>query len=229
MSICDKYFSWGWSNNRIVEPLGDPSIRNKKNMKFIDNKNILFVSGNFNIYKITNTIHDKNILEKKTIQIVDFFNILSSTNIEKVFIKNHPKEYRRELNFKKNLGNEKLNIKYVKEKNLDRVMNNFSILVFPYQLPTPFLKYLSLNKPCLALIDLEYVSNEALNDVKNLIEVGIFYSSGKELGQFINDNINDIETWWNNEKLQKARKKFCDKYIKKNITLDKIIKSLRSI
>ena len=43
-----------------------------------------------------------------------------------------------------------------------------------------------------------------------LEKVGIIYVNPKKFARFINKNFENIEDWWNEEKVQTAKKKFCD-------------------
>ena len=75
---------------------------------------------------------------------------------------------------------------------------------------------LVLNFPTVAYWDgtLDYLKEEVIEDYQVLIDSKIIFSDPIEAAEHINQIWEDIDSWWQSEKVQSARKHFCNKYAK---------------
>ena len=48
--------------------------------------------------------------------------------------------------------------------------------------------------------------------MKRFYENKIAFTSIREAVLFVNENFNNLESWWNNKKVQKIREDFCEIY-----------------
>ena len=48
--------------------------------------------------------------------------------------------------------------------------------------------------------------------MKRFYENKIAFTSIREAVLFVNENFNNLESWWNNKKVQKIREDFCETY-----------------
>lgn len=89
-----------------------------------------------------------------------------------------------------------------------------SRMVVHNYLGTSWLETLALNVPTICFFDPNTYEfrEEAKPYIENLENVGILHRSGKEAARFINDNWEGIESWWHDQKVQKARSSFCTHY-----------------
>ena len=77
---------------------------------------------------------------------------------------------------------------------------------------TLFLETMSMNIPSILFLkDYKTFIPKKYQKLFHLLEkVGIIYVNPKKFARFINKNFENIEDWWNEEKVQTAKKKFCD-------------------
>jgi putative transferase (TIGR04331 family) len=227
LKISDNYLSWGWKSNQKILPLGDFSTNKKKKFTYVNNKKILIVSGNVNVFKFNNIIHDKNQVFKKHREINEFLDELDVSKVSCLDFKEHPNEKRRIFSTLKMIKNSKTKINSViKESNLEKILDKYQLIIYPYQFATPFLKYLNLNKPSISLFKKDYLNENVKKDFEPLFEAKILHESSLEMAKFLNQNFDKMQNWWEDQNTQKARINFCGKYIKKNIDFEFFIKSL---
>ena len=69
-----------------------------------------------------------------------------------------------------------------------------------------------------------------LEDAKQIFielqKVGILYTDGKSLAKHLNKISDDVGEWWNNERTQNIRGKFCDNYSSPIFNMDLFTKEL---
>jgi putative transferase (TIGR04331 family) len=87
--------------------------------------------------------------------------------------------------------------------------------VFSYD-STGILELLSLNVPMMAFWQngFEHLRDDACQHYKLLVDVGIVHFSAESVSKKINEIWSDIDTWWNSDQVQLARKDFCNVYAK---------------
>jgi putative transferase (TIGR04331 family) len=228
LKISDNYLSWGWKKSTKILALGDFSSFKKKDFSFKQNKKILIACGNINVFKYNNIIHNKNEIIQKQEEINEFLDNLDSKIIDNLDLKEHPSDKRRDFSTLKLIRTNKVKLNIINlGNNLEKIIPEYQLIVYPYQFATPFLKYLNLNKPSISLFDNKYLIDRVKKDFEPLFNVKILHNSSREMAIFLNQNFKNIKNWWENEKTQRVRINFCNKYIKKIIDFNFLIKTLK--
>ena len=216
--LCDKYFVWG----------KNPKKNYKKfyfTKKKIDSK--IYFKNNFN-GKILITMYGFSEQPYRPLNgHYDFYDInrdLFKNNIK--FFKNLKNEIKAKINIKildnsrKKIVNNSLkklytNKRVINEKeNYLKIINNYNLIVHFY-LGTPFFESMFYNKPSIIILNEKFQLHFDKNFrvlVKKFKKNRICFESPVEASKFINDNFKDLEDWWNDSKVQRVRKKFCDLY-----------------
>lgn len=93
------------------------------------------------------------------------------------------------------------------------VIKTSRLVVHSYD-STGILETLSLNIPTLSFWqnNLDHVRDHAIPYYRDLIEVGIFHLSPESVANKINLIWDDVSAWWYSDKVQGARKNFCDQF-----------------
>jgi putative transferase (TIGR04331 family) len=99
--------------------------------------------------------------------------------------------------------------------NIVRSIKSSRLTVFSYD-STGILELLSLNVPMMAFWQngFEHLRDDACQHYKLLVDVGIVHFSAESVSKKINEIWSDIDTWWNSDQVQLARKDFCNVYAK---------------
>jgi len=144
-------------------------------------------------------------------------------------IKNHPQISRRELNYLNFIPFDK-KIKVLKKNiTFEKSILDQNLIIFNY-LSTEFLKMLSLDKPCMLMLNKNFFSDLVIEEIKEdfykLSEIGVFHTNGASLAHQVNNNINNIDNWWNNEKSNKLKNEFCHKHSNPNFNIDIFVDQL---
>ena len=104
------------------------------------------------------------------------------------------------------------NIRFDKcEKKLGNCLKNYKLVVHENFLATTYLETISYNFPTVILfreIDSFYLRNEFKKDIKPLIKAKIVHKNFKSLKKFLDENLSNIDEWWNDDKNQKIIKSF---------------------
>ena len=76
---------------------------------------------------------------------------------------------------------------------------------------------MSLNLPTLLIFNKKFcdIRKNAKKDFNDLKKVNILFNNPINAANFINKNYNNLEEWWSNPELQRIRKFFCYKYVRK--------------
>ena len=101
--------------------------------------------------------------------------------------------------------------------NLNKAIQNSKISIFFY-LATPFLTNITLNKPSIFIYPnnfKEMISDEYLPIFQKLEEAKITTHNPIALADFINEKFNNIDEWWQNEKIQRVRNEASNIFAKK--------------
>ena len=80
------------------------------------------------------------------------------------------------------------------------------------------------------IYDKKYCSlrKSAIKDFEMLKKVRIVHNSPQEAAQFVNENYNHLEKWWNSKLLQKIRNEFCYKFARRSNSPLKDLKKILS-
>ena len=115
--------------------------------------------------------------------------------------------------------------------NLIKLINKSKLVIHTYN-STGFLETLAANKPTIIFFNnTDYPLNiEAKKYFNYLKDANILFYNWKEAVLFLNNNYNSIDNWWNSNKTQDARNKFCSNFVKLNDNkIDKLVKIIRKI
>lgn len=93
------------------------------------------------------------------------------------------------------------------------LISNSRLIVHSYD-STGILETLSLNIPtvCFWHGGFDHLLDDAKKDYELLKEASIYFDSPVECANFIKKNWDNLDTWWNSEKVQNTRAIFCHKY-----------------
>ena len=219
--IADKYLTWGWNKKgKKVVPFHALSLSNQK-IKFKENinKNIYFcvqVPGRFpgRFESIQRNNEEKL---KKINSVKKIINNLNNRLTETIVLRylGHAQK-RTFVKFDKS-GIFK-NISYdTGKKPFKNILPKAKIVIHDSN-NTGFLESLFFNVPTIIILDkeIETFEKSARKFVKLLEKKYIIHYDPKTVVNFINKNFEDIDKWWNDKKLQKVRKDFCNIYAKKS-------------
>lgn len=232
-NISEKYFTWGWKNkNKKIVPVGNYLIKEKDSNKILYNKKFLLVFPVANIFKRDANIFYADSLAEDVIEYQKFIDNIDSNLLNFFSTRNHPQKARRELDFLNFISYDKKKIKNIQTNiSFDKAITNCGLIIFNY-LSTEFFKLISLNIPCLLLLNKNVfnylVADEVKIDFYKLSDVGIFYTDGAELAKQVNKISNNIENWWSDEKSIKIKKEFCDRYSSSNFNTQLFVNELKS-
>ena len=93
----------------------------------------------------------------------------------------------------------------------DKIISRTRIFLSPY-LGTGYLETLAMNVPTVVFSSASTIKDEAKKYYNILKDAKIFFEDETDLSKHINNIWYDHLSWWNAEKVQKAKKIFCDKY-----------------
>jgi len=212
-SSCNRFISWGNSSNQKCLPLFNTKNIDIKTSKK-NGENILFfgpkmspnrkrpydeyskiVRDSIMLEKVMNNLNDN--LKKKSILKL-YSNTRQSENLEKKILS--------EIIFKRNkfhISRSKINQKLINESRISVHSGD----------GTAFLECLAIKKPTVCLLEnLNWIREEVREDYNELIKAKIIFSTYDKLSSHINEVYNEIDKWWFDDEVKRARDKFCRKY-----------------
>ena len=214
----DKFFSWGWSdvykNTKIIPAFVFNAI--KKNHISPNKKGGLLLIGEPIPGEggwCQDQFHEHILYQKR---ILCFLTALGESIISRTTFRLHGSYRKREI-FDSNIW-KSAHPSIV----IDSGVDNFFIAISKSRLPvfsyesTGVLECLSLNIPLVFFWHngLDDLFPEAIPFYKLLIEAEILHENPESAAEHIIKYWDDIDGWWDNGKVQNARKIFCDKYAK---------------
>ena len=241
ISISDNFLSWGWEkkNNKKIKNIGVIINSYKKIYRSIndnkDKKKLLFVV-------VENRKFVKSLQSESNIEGRHYYYYKFCPN----FIKKFNPELRKDLvvrtydtnvipgkpdfgwNLKGFLKNNFKNIKISGKREEFYPLVGTSKIVVCTIFSTVFFECLLANVPTILVLPF---SNEVFNKetkayLKKLQDVKIYFKNYDEASIFLNKNWNKIDDWWKNEKTQRNKGYFLDKYCKINMNLSSDIQNL---
>ena len=228
VSIADKYISWGWGNNKKnIQSLGSSKIiKIKKKYKYYSNPNnskILFVITNGPKYNYTliSQTHGPQYIDELN-KIIQIYKLTQPKLKKYLSLRLNPKDFGWHMKKKIKAAIPELTLD--SEINFYKSIINKRLLVFNYN-GTAFLEALSLKIPTLLLLDenIWHIRDSEIQYFNLLKNVGILYDNPNDISKFINNNLNDLDKWWNGLELQSNINLFCKNFINNNNHLDKKI------
>lgn len=209
--VSDIYYSWGWLREDCkVQPLS-AGIHYSKRPKY--SKQMLLNCG-----EVSGNVHRlqfqpmQGTMETVIRDTVDFVSIFSEH--DNLLIRPYPWDYG--WGFLDKLKRAAPNAKYDTGNRRPTPFKRYaqSRLVVHNYLGASWLETLALNIPTVCFFDPNtYEFRRAAKPyIEDLERVGILHHSGKEAAHFVCDTWKDIETWWQQPDVQKARSAFCANY-----------------
>ena len=202
-----------------------------KNFNYLNKKKYLLVLPILDIYKRSqNFFYNKSNL--LTIENIEFFlNNLSYEIRQKIHLRMHPKESRKDFSFSDFISFNKKKIKILdKSKNFSKISKNYSLQIFLY-LSTEFMNCLTLDVPCIIYLNKVEIT-KFKKDAKELLfelhSVGIVHFSGLSMAKNLKKISKNINKWWNDKEVIKIKKKFCYNYCNTNFNYKKMLIHLKS-
>jgi putative transferase (TIGR04331 family) len=219
--ISNSYLSWGWNNINFSNIIPIGKIKGQKPIKFEQTKknllliNVVLPRYSYHMYSVIVSsqylyyLHDQfsfvNNLDKhikKSLVIRLFPNESAKWSQKERWL-----EFDKQINLDYNID---INKSYETAK---AIVVNFNATVF--------LETFSLNIPTLLFWDPKYweLRESAFLDYELLKNVEVLHHSATSASTFLNNNWDNIENWWNSEKVQNAVLLFKNKYVKNNPTI----------
>ena len=201
----DIFLTWGWQskfykNHVQLFNFRQPDLRKSR-----------YISHSLSpLFVLDATPHDFNLFDEPHIfnqKIELFFDSLNKHYKNKViYLKKYNNFNYNNLILRKY---ENLNIKFVKNLFIFKFLKENEIFVFLYD-STGFLEMININKPCLMYLDtpLSMYYLDAIRHYKNLIASKIIFDDLDKLFLHLNNIENNVEKWWNSNKVQTEINKF---------------------
>jgi len=222
IKLSDKFFSWGWKE------------KNKKINKFFCNRNFFLnekikkdkTAKGIIIPYIESTLYLNNVASGRPRTSID---IKLYSNILNNFYRNLDFKIKKDSFFKglkiqslhkfveNFLKNNNKNIKFIKsDVPTYKFLNKFKLNVETLN-STGYLESLQLNLPTIIIFNKNFcdIRQNTLVDFEDLKKANILFNDPCKAANFVNQNYDRLEDWWSSMRLQKIRKKFCDKYVRK--------------
>ena len=219
VKLSDYFLTWGWKKKNNVKVI--PFFSTKKFLikKIYENNNNKILIVNTRCFNFLVENHSDIYFGKKSLnyctQVLNLLKLISKNEKFSFDIRNSPNEnefnyYNLESLIKKKYKNFLLIDKKIKLKN---IIGNYKIIINTY-LSTTFLECLNSNIPSLLILDINKstLNLETKNFLYKLEKHGIVHQNNKKLINFINNLEQDINHWWNSDKLQIDLKKFCNNF-----------------
>ncbi|MGP1359851.1 LIC12162 family transferase [Campylobacter sp.] len=206
--FCDIYYTYGWKKQEVLcsvlpqQPLPICSANNKINLIMTCMPRYLCCIGYIEDgAKMLRYIENTKVFLNK-LKYDNLLNIRTYNGDYGWSVKNRLLECGKKLFF-----NSKIN--YYKQISSSR-LNVFD------HMHTGYLESLSLNKPTIIFIAKGVYSfrEEVKPHIKDLIDAKILFIGAEECAEFINKNYDEIELWWNTNKVQNAKNLFLHKYFR---------------
>jgi putative transferase (TIGR04331 family) len=209
----DKFITWGWTDGL---PQHAPAFifktAGKRSKHYNPKGSLLLIESCLN-HRITTWdghIEFENYFENQK----KFISELDCTQKQNLIIRLHASyrymkfdEEARWQSFDQSLKIDKGN------KPIGELVSQSRLVVHSYD-STGILETLSQNIPTLAFWqnDFDHLRESAKPYYQLLVDAGIVHVTAESVAQKVNMVWDDVDAWWGQNKVQEARKKFCDRY-----------------
>ena len=220
LSICDHYLSWGWTlpSNRKIIPFGIlKNINNIKHCKKTASVLLMVLRSQPKYTHKLNSFSGTNQIAKYFEDNINLCKRLNKNILEnKLTLRFHARKFgwNENIMFKNQFPKIKIDYGYSKITNLLKK----SKLVLHTYIGTGYLETLASNIPTVVFANLNdcLINDETKEYLKILKKVNIFHDNYSSAAEFINNNWDNIDSWWNKAETQNARIIYCDKFVKSN-------------
>lgn len=220
MNTCDKFFTWGWSNNDEVPAFNFKTA--DKNITHDPLGGLLIITrwqGHFDGY------HDKFYQHQEYLKYVSNFYKKLEYIQGFTTLRLHHNSLASDFQFwGKFVSPSKIDCG---KSSLESLIKENRLLVYTYD-SAGILESLTLDLPFICFWPENYdnLNNFALPFYKSLEKVGIFHTSVESASMHILNNWENISGWWNDDEVKKTRIKFYNHYARKEKKPVKKIKEL---
>ncbi|WP_158586402.1 LIC12162 family transferase [Leptospira yasudae] len=216
--IADRYLTWGWadSDQSNVYPTGCNKLTSFTKVKTDkDGDAILVLNGiprySYYMYSIPQAGQHLLYMEDQW----KFVGGLTHEIRQKLSVRLYPQDYGwcQELRWLERFPE----LDYMnKSISLEKVIDKYRIYIATYN-ATTYLESFYRDIPTIIYWNPNHweIREEAKPYFSLLEEVGIFHSSPDSASKFLNRHWNQIDLWWNQRNVQKAKLEFLDRYCKK--------------
>ena len=210
--ISNKYFTWGWKNNKKNFPLFITTNFDKNRKQNFNKAKFLLSIYQFPLFPQRSGFGYSWQHSRNTFYTNFLLNFLSNLNrglIKNIYVKCIflYKPCVQEIEIKKKFKD----IKFINTTKKTHQINYSFQLTIETFLSTGFFESMSLNRPVILLFNSQLVN---LNDkfdvwIKKLKKLKICFTNLSDAINFINSNHKNLKNWWYDKKLQKTREEFC--------------------
>ncbi len=232
ISISDKYFSWGWTDNSIPKVIPVGQLKNKKPLTFdySNQKKLLMVCLSMPRYSyhMYSVIVASQYLDYLNQQFL-FVKSLKKSIQNKLIIRLYNKDYgwEQENRWKDKFPNIQLDNG---KKNMESLIIGSRLYVSTYN-ATTYLESLTMNIPTIIFWNHNHweIRESAKPYFEKMKKVGIFHDNPVSAARQINSVWDDVDKWWSSNEVSEVVKIFCNRFSKiyKN-PLKKIIKEIKN-
>lgn len=217
LSIADVSFSWGWKDQNYpnVSPLGILKTIQKK-ITCVENGLGLMVQVAMPRYSFD--IRAMPIAGQMNNYFIDqfnFYSLLPEPIRKKFLIRLYPQDLGWD---QKKRWQDRFRDVLIDSNKLSmyNLLKKSRLFISTYN-ATTYMETLSLNVPTIIFWNTNNweIHDRAKKCFKELEEAGIFHKTPESAALMVSEIWDDISSWWNLEKTQKARINFCDNFAKK--------------
>jgi putative transferase (TIGR04331 family) len=212
-STADNFITWGWSNSSLkVIPGFNFKININNYRKYNPQGEILLIENHlphnnepWDVYPYHEQFQEEQF---------KFAEQLSADLKSKLLVRFHggfrTSKWNEDLRWKEKMPEIKFE---TGESSITELISRSRLVVHSYD-STGILETLSLNIPtiCFWSNGFEHLLPEARTHYEILKNASIYFANPEDCADFISKNFNTIEEWWATEKVQSARREFCNIY-----------------
>lgn len=229
-STCDRFFTWGWTNNnsKNIPAFICKNIGKSKKVNLKDGDLLLSELPPLHHTGLSDINAAYSDFSKYQDEQFQFVAALPKAIQKKLTVRLHG-EWKKHRWSDENRWNDRYPDIRIDEGSISigKLISRSRLVVHSYD-STGLLETLALNKPtmCFWYGGLDHLLPIARPYYEKLKEVGILADSPEQAARNVASCWNDIGGWWANEKVQSARREFCEQYARMEKTPIKKLKNI---
>jgi putative transferase (TIGR04331 family) len=218
IEISDIFLSWGWTKNKAkVIPIGMPIPVENYLGDPQKAHHLLIVRGLWPKYTFridSGSGLNLNDSIENCLDLTGYLNSDIRSNNLLVRLYHSDFGFKEKQRWRKRFPEVK-----IAEKGCDiqQLVSQSKLVIYTYNLSTGYLEYINANIPTIIFWDMTSspVSEEAEEVFEELRLVGMFHESPETAAKHINLIWDDVNGWWNSDKVRSARRNLCLKFAKR--------------